>query len=115
MAKTDVLTISQEKLAEAWREKLPSIMRNSERCEVYKDEGDAKALRITIHVAGHQMYELDFKVAYMDSREVLVELVDVERDHDTVDERSDIIQELVHDYKRHLHECAQALHALTHS
>ncbi|MHA7967611.1 hypothetical protein ACX93W_26210 [Paenibacillus sp. CAU 1782] len=115
MAKVDELAIDQERLAAAWRERLPHVLNKSERCEVYKDEGDPKALRITIQVPGHQMYELDFKVAYIDSREVRVELVDVERDNVSVDERGDIIQQLVHDYQRHLHECAQALHRLTHS
>ena len=79
------------------------------------DEADPKALRITIHTAGHQMIQLDFKVAYVDSREIRTTLIDVEKDGRWMDERTDMIQQLVEDYTRHIHECAQALHELTHA
>lgn len=115
MAKMDELSVDQEQLAAAWRETLPRTMNVSDRCEVFKDEACDKSLRITIHSAGHQMYEFDFKVKYVDSREVQVELIDVEKDNVNVDERTDMIQQLIQDYKRHLHECAQALHGLTHA
>ena len=49
---------------------------------------DAKALRVTIHTAGHQLYTFDFKVAYADSREIRVTLIDAEKDGRTIDERS---------------------------
>jgi hypothetical protein len=61
------------------------------------------------------MYSFDFLVTYVDSREVKVNLVDVEKADQTVDERNDVIQNLIEDYVRHLHECAQALHDLTKS
>ncbi|MBH5320497.1 hypothetical protein I6N90_22140 [Paenibacillus sp. GSMTC-2017] len=115
MAKSDELRIDPEKLAEAWQRTLPETLKGSDRCEVHRDEVDDKSLRVTIFAAGHQGYEVDFKVTYVDSREVKVELIDVEKDNVTVDERTDIIQQLIHDYKRHLHECAQALQQLTHA
>lgn len=115
MAKIDQLRIDPERLAAAWRETLPRTMNLPDRCEVTNDEADDAALRITIHSAGHQMYEFDFKVTYVDSREVKVEMIDVEKDNETIDERTDIIQQLAQDYTRHLHECAQALQQLTHA
>lgn len=115
MAKSDELRIDPQQLADAWQRTLPETMNSSDRCVVLQDEADDKALRVTIHSAGHQMYEFDFKVTYTGSREVDVELIDVEKDNVTVDERTDIIQQLIHDYKRHLHECAQALQQLTHA
>jgi hypothetical protein len=33
----------------------------------------------------------------------------------SIDEHADAVQELVRDYRRHLHECAQSLHNLTHA
>ncbi|MFD0590524.1 hypothetical protein ACFQZE_21275 [Paenibacillus sp. GCM10027627] len=115
MAKSDELRVDPEQLAEAWQRTLSETLNSSDRCEVQRDEADDKALRVTIRSAGHQMYEIDFKVAYVDSREVRVELVDVEKDGVAVDERTDILQQLIHDYQRHLHECAQALQQLTHA
>ncbi|GBG06417.1 MULTISPECIES: hypothetical protein [Paenibacillus] len=115
MAKSDQLRIDPQQLADAWSRTLPETMNASDRCEVHRDESDATALRVTIHSAGHAMYEFDFKVTYVDSREVLVELIDVEKDNVSIDERPDAIQQLIHDYKRHIHECAQALQSLTHA
>lgn len=115
MTKADVLRIDSQQLADAWQRTLPNTINSSDRCVVLRDEADDKSLRVTIHSAGHQSYEFDFKVTYVDSREVKVELVDVEKNNVTVDERTDIIQQLIQDYKRHLHECAQALLQLTHA
>ncbi|WP_338553896.1 hypothetical protein [Paenibacillus sp. KS-LC4] len=115
MAKNDELTYSQPELVEAWNRTLPELMNKPDKCLVQADEADPKSLRITIQSAGHQSYEIDFKVTYVDSREIKVELVDVEKDHRAVDERTDILQQLIHDYKRHIHECAQALGQLTHA
>ncbi|MCU6712978.1 hypothetical protein M6D81_30185 [Paenibacillus sp. J5C_2022] len=115
MAKSDELRIDQQQLVQAWQETLPTVMNGPDRSEVKADEADERSLRVTIHVAGHQMYEFDFKVTYVDSREVKVELVDVEKDNVSIDERNDIVQQLTQDYIRHLHECAQALHQLTHA
>ncbi|MNZ64045.1 hypothetical protein D3C78_822070 [compost metagenome] len=115
MGKSDELQMNQENLADAWRHTLPEIVHEGDRCKVLPDEADAKALRITIDTAGHQDYSFDFKVAYVDSREVKVELIDVERDHISIDERGDMIQELISDYTRHLHECAQTLQQVPHA
>lgn len=114
MSKPDVLQVDQRRLAEAWQKTLPTTMNDSDRAEVRPDESDPKALRIHIKTAGHTMYTFDFKVTYVDSREVKVELVDVEKAGRTVDERNETIQQLVEDYIRHIHECAQALHEMTH-
>lgn len=115
MSKRDELDIDQQQLADAWRSTLPSCIMDGDRAAVLPDESDSKSLRITIDTAGHQMYSFDFKVTYVDSREVQVTLIDVEKDNRTVDERTDIIQQLVQDYTRHIHECAQALKELTHA
>jgi hypothetical protein len=115
MSKHDELTIDQHRLVEAWQRTLPIYIHDTDKATVKADEADPKALRITIHTAGHQMYSFDFKVEYVDSREIRVTLIDVEKDNRTVDERSDIIQQLVQDYIRHIHECAQALQELTHA
>lgn len=113
MSKTDVLTIDQSKLTEAWRQTLPTVLNESDRVEVAPDEHDPKSLRIHIQTAGHSMYSFDFQVTYVDSREVKVDLVDVEKADQTVDERNDVIQNLVEDYVRHIHECAQTLKKIT--
>lgn len=115
MGKTDELQVDQESLAAAWRQALPNVVNSADRCTVLPDESDAKALRITIDTAGRQAYSFDFKITYMDSREIKVELIDVEKDNVSVDERTDMIQQLIHDYTRHLHECAQTLQQLTHA
>ncbi|WP_274648451.1 hypothetical protein [Paenibacillus humicola] len=115
MSTHDELKIDQQRLVQAWQQKLPTTFNEADRAEIAADEQDAKALRVTIHTAGHQLYTFDFKVAYVDSREIRVTLIDVEKDGRTVDERSDMVQQLVQDYTRHIHECAQALHELTHA
>jgi hypothetical protein len=115
MAKKDELTLDQSSLADAWKRTLPTVMNSSDQSKVMPDEANPKALRVHIETAGHTMYSFDYLVEYVDSREVKVELVDVERDGRTIDERPDVIQQLVADYTRHLHECAQQLHEYTHA
>ncbi|MWC30706.1 hypothetical protein [Paenibacillus sp. MMS18-CY102] len=114
MGHSDFLGIDQQVLANAWASTLPTTINQADQAEVWPDEGDPSALRVTIHTAGHQDYSFDFKVGYVDSREVLVELIDVEKAGQSVDERTDIIQQLALDYKRHIHECAQAVQSITH-
>ncbi|RKN78808.1 hypothetical protein [Paenibacillus ginsengarvi] len=113
MSKTDVLTIDQSELTQAWRQTLPTVLNESDQAEVMADEHNPSSLRIHIRSAGHSMYTFDFLVTYVDSREVKVELVDVEKADVTVDERNELIQNLVEDYIRHIHECAQALKKVT--
>ncbi|WP_219834789.1 hypothetical protein [Paenibacillus sp. R14(2021)] len=115
MSKRDELSIDQQELTAAWQRVLPDTLNEADRAEVMADEADPRALRLTIQTAGHQMYTFDFKVTYVDNREIQTTLIDVEKDGRSVDERTDIIQQLVEDYRRHIHECAQALHELTHA
>lgn len=115
MSKPDMLTIDQNELTEAWRRTLPTVLNESDEVEVAADGHNPRSVRIHIRSAGHSMYSFDFQVTYVDSREVKVELTDVEKADQTVDERNDVIQNLVEDYIRHIHECAQALKNLTKS
>lgn len=115
MSQTDTLTIDQGSLTEAWQQTLPTVLNESDKAEVFPDGEDPKSIRIHIDTAGHSMYSFDFKVTYVDSREVKVELVDAERANQTIDERNETVQQLVEDYVRHIHECAQALKKLTKS
>ncbi|WP_028560899.1 hypothetical protein [Paenibacillus pinihumi] len=111
----DELQVNQQSLLDAWQETLPRTLNAADSAEVKADEADENSLRIHIRTAGHQEYTFDFKVEYVDSREIRTELVDVERSGKSIDERTGLLQELIQDYTRHLHECAQALHQLTHA
>ena len=115
MANQDELHLDQARLEEAWRRTLPTVMNASDKAEVQPDEADEKALRVHFETEGRQRYSFDFRVKYVDSREIHVDLVDVERDGQTIDESSDVVQGLIRDYTRHLHECAQQLHDFTHA
>lgn len=114
MNKPDGPIVSQQRLVDAWARNLPGFLNDGDRAEVHADEANERALRIHIAGAGRTGYSFDFCCTYLDSREVNVELVDVEKDGRTVDEHRETIQHLVEDYARHLHECAQSLHELTH-
>ncbi|TJY38920.1 hypothetical protein E5161_18980 [Cohnella pontilimi] len=111
----DQLSVPQDELVQAWRKVLPERLHGGDRAEVWPDEADPKALRVHIRTAGRQMLEFDFAVRYADSREIDISLTDAERDGQTVDEGQDVMQALIHDYRRHLHECAQALQDVTHA
>ncbi|MDF2925893.1 MAG: hypothetical protein K0R57_4807 [Paenibacillaceae bacterium] len=115
MSDKDQLKLDQDRLVAAWQRALPTTMSSTDSVKVTADESDSKAIRISVAAAGHSMYEFDFKCTYVDSREVKVELVDVEKDGKTIDEDSGKMQELIGDYIRNIHECAQALEQLTHS
>lgn len=115
MSSNDELNVPQGDLAEAWQQTLPERLNDSDKAEVMADAVDPRKLHVHIKAAGRQMMEFDFAVQYVDSREIDIQLTDVERDGQTIDERSDVIQELIVDYRRHLHETAQALHHYTHS
>jgi hypothetical protein len=114
MAKTEPLTINQQQLVEAWSTAMPTVLNGSDRVEVKADEANSQAVWVHITTAGHSFYSFDFKCIYVDSREIKVEFVDVEQDGSHVDENTDIVQTLIEDYVRHIHECAQQLHAVTH-
>lgn len=115
MPSKDELTVPPTDLAEAWQQTLPERLTKGDKAVVMTNQTDPRALQVQIKTAGHQMMEFDFAVQYVDSREIDIQLTDVEVDGQTVDERSDIIQQLIADYRRHLHETAQALHHYTHS
>jgi len=114
MSSNDELTVPQEDLAEAWQQTLPERLNGGDQAEVIADAVDSSKLHVHIKTAGRQMFEFDFAVKYVDSREIDIQLTDVEKDGQTVDERNDVIQELIGDYRRHLHETAQSLHHFTH-
>ncbi|WP_178024167.1 hypothetical protein [uncultured Paenibacillus sp.] len=107
------MNIDQHTLVDAWQKQLPEYLNPGDSAQVQADAANPQGLRIHINSAGHQFYSFDFQCAYMDPREVRVELVDVERDGQTIAEDSVQIQELTGDYVRHIHECAQALSSMT--
>jgi len=115
MSTNDQLKIDQDRLVAAWGRMLPITMNSTDNVTVKADEADPKAVRIHINTAGHNMYSFDFLCTYVDSREVKVDLVDAERAGQHIDERGEPVQELVEDYVRNIHECAQALQELTHA
>ena len=115
MVSNDELNVPQEDLVQAWQQTLPQRLTGGDKAQVTADGADPRGLRVHIETAGHQMMEFDFAVRYVDSREIDIQVVDVERDGQTIDERADIPQQLIADYRRHLHETAQALHHFTHS
>lgn len=115
MSKQDELRINQQQLVEAWQKTLPSLIPETDSATVIADGADNKALRVTIEAAGHQLYSFDFRVEYVDSREIKVDFIDVEEAGRSVDEHQDTIQQLIDDYMRHIRECAQALHTVTHA
>lgn len=110
----DSLPISQQELIQAWQNTLPETLNPGDRATVMADEAVPQGMRIHIDNTGHQMYSFDFACAYVDQREINVQLIDVERAGQTVDERTEIIQEMTQNYIRHIHECAQTLQSLTH-
>jgi hypothetical protein len=115
LSKQEQPAVNQYELVESWKENLPKTLEKADKARVWADEGDANALRVHITTSGHSGYTFDFKVSYVDSREVKVELVDVEQGQVHIDEHSGIVQTLIEDYVRHIHECAQTLQKVTHA
>ena len=108
-------SVSQPALIDAWEEKLPFQLHDNDSFQVRGDPTDSQALTIHIDTAGRAKYSFDFKCTYLDDRSVRVDLMDVEKDNQSVDEHTPIIQELAADYVRHIHECAQAVQSITHA
>ncbi|MDD9272001.1 hypothetical protein ACFPES_33740 [Paenibacillus sp. GCM10023248] len=108
------LTIDQAELVQEWMRVLPTTLQPTDQARVWADEADPQTVRVHIEAAGHTGYNFDFKVNYVDAREVKVDLTDVQRGTTHIDETGDVVQNLVDDYVRHIHECAQALHRVTH-
>jgi hypothetical protein len=115
MSKPDSPAIDQARLVEAWKSALPNTLEQTDQARIWADESDPAALRVHITTAGHTGYTFDFKVRYVDSREIRVDLVDVEQGQMHINERTEVVQSLIEDYVRHLHECAQALKEVTHA
>ncbi|TXK76021.1 hypothetical protein [Paenibacillus sp. N3.4] len=115
MSKSDKLTLDQVELVNEWMTTLPKVLQPTDQARVWADEADSNCLWVHIMAAGHTGYTIDFKVTYVDSREIKVELTDVQQGTTHIDERSDVVQNLVDDYVRHIHECAQALQKVTHA
>ncbi|MBN3524383.1 hypothetical protein [Paenibacillus apiarius] len=106
--------VDQYRLVNEWQQTLPRKLEQGDKATVLPDGSNPQGLIIHIDTAGRQMYSFDFQCAYVDSREVDLQLLDVERDGVHVDERTQVIQELAQNYMRHIHECAQELHDVTH-
>ncbi|KGE19905.1 hypothetical protein [Paenibacillus wynnii] len=107
------MQLDQESLVNAWKEQLPALMNDGDSFTVQADEADEQTLLIHFNAAGRQKYSLDFRCTYVDSREVSVDLIDVEKSGHQTDERTDTVQGLAQQYTRQIHECAQALQGLT--
>lgn len=107
------LSVDKQILAQAWQQALPNFLNTADECTVQSDAKYDDALLIHIANNGRSHYSADFRLQYMDEREVKVELLDVEKGHTAVDEQTEHVQELVEDYVRHIHECAQSLKGLT--
>lgn len=102
-------------LIEAWNRTLPGILNSTDSANVKADPLDPHTLRIFIQTAGHTEYALEFKCKYVDDREVQVHLMNAHKGSGCAEEATDVVEELAHDYIRHIHECAQALQTLTHA
>jgi hypothetical protein len=113
MSKLTAPSVNRGRLLEAWQRTLPTLMNKGDSAQVSWDEANRDVLRIHIDVAGRTGYSFDFTCRYVDSREVKVDFIDVEKGHTAVDEYTEIIQTLADDYIRHIHECAQMLKGLT--
>lgn len=110
----DMPAIGSSGLAKAWSDALPKQLKPSDETTVKEDARDPYSLRIYIRSAEHDNYSFDFLVTYVDSREIQVQLIDVERGRVSIDERNDAVQSRIETYVRAIHECAQALKELTH-
>lgn len=115
MSKSDKPSVNQAEIVKEWVRVMPTILQSADQTRVWADEGDADAIRVHIMTAGHSGYSFDFKVTYRDAREVNVELTDVQQGTTHIDERGDVVQTLIDDYVRHIHECAQALQQVTNA
>ncbi len=109
------LQVDQQRLVDAWNRTMPEVLNQTDKAHVFMDAENVNAVRIHIIAAGRQKYTFDFKCSYVDDREVKVELVDVERYNQSIDEHDEVVQQLINDYVRHIHECAQILKTVTKS
>lgn len=115
MSKLDKPNINQDQLVKEWQTTLPDTLNSTDEARVLADPSNPQTLLVHIITAGHSGYTFDFKITYVDAREIRVELLDVEQDQVHVDEKTEIIQTLIEDYVRHMHECAQVLNQVTNA
>jgi hypothetical protein len=115
LSKLDMPTLNQVELVAAWQKTLPDYLNESDQAIVKQDDGKPHLMRIQIESAGRSFYSFQFNVTYLDSREVKVEFQAALKDNKPIAEQTEQIQELIKDYVRHIHECAQALQKITHS
>lgn len=110
---SSVLPIDKQTLANAWQEALPTFINTADECNVQADAKFDDTLLIHIADNGRSHYSADFRLSYVDEREVKVELLDVEKGNTAADETTVGAQNLIEDYVRNIHECAQSLKGLT--
>jgi hypothetical protein len=115
LSKLDIPTLNQVDLVAAWQKTLPDYLNKSDQAKVTQDAGKPHLMRIQIDSAGRNFYSFEFDVIYLDSREVSVEFQAAYIDDKPIEEQTAQVQELIKDYVRHIHECAQALQKITHS
>jgi fructose-specific phosphotransferase system component IIB len=114
MSTNTTTTNKPAELIKAWRDTLPQTLNEGDSVDIQLDQANSTGLYIHFDTAGHSGYSFDFSLHYVDDREVKVELIDVEKSGTHVDEHTEIIQTLIEDYIRHIHECAQILQRVTH-
>jgi hypothetical protein len=115
MSNQEMPVMVQEALIKEWQQTLPIYLNETDRAKVTQDEVNPNWIRIHIDTAGRSLYSFDFCTFYLDSREIKVDFVSAHQDHKLLDEKTDEVQELIKDYVRHIHECAQALQKVTNS
>jgi hypothetical protein len=116
LQKQDSPTIGQEDLVAEWQQALPVYLNESDRAEVTQDQVNPNWIRVHIDTAGRSFYSFHFCLFYQDSREIRVEFISAEKDHQPIiDTETEQVQNMIKDYIRHIHECAQALQKVTHS
>lgn len=113
MSKLDIPTVNPVDLVAAWQETLPNYLNETDQAKVKQDAKNSQGLQIHIATAGRSLYTFEFDVTYMDSREVKVDFKLASKDNKPVDEQTELVQEMIHDYVRHIHECAQDLQRIT--
>lgn len=95
-------------LVQFWKSELPKLIKTG-KVEVCADEKCDKSVLIYIEDDGRSHYSFNFRVKYVDDREIDVQFLDVEKAGVHVDEQSDIVQTTVKEYIRSIHECAQII------
>lgn len=113
MTQASILTIDSQTLVKAWQDTLPTLLKSSDECTIQADAKFPDTLLIHIDNAGRSQYSVDFRVQYVDEREVRVDVIDIEKDDVSTNIQNDAIQKIIEDYMRHIHECAQQLKGLT--